>query len=264
MRGLWELAVSDAGFPKGEIELCWLPGPGRTGAWYCPPGIALPSRSESGLTTTQAAQLSSAGDKHRVAVFAGGHRDEADLVAAMRHELQHAVQYEEHGAELMYLAELLRRAIAEAYGGTARDMVQAATPMERQAHQASLALVARSFGAESLTCGTKRLLELCGRTSVEIDMQFRTVAFAALHREHLDGCFVAGRSAQTSADALVPGAWAQLVANDKFASHSTRAARLHPSAREVAEADKPGRPWLPVVTALLEGEDFGCAELTAV
>lgn len=258
MSELWELALSDAGFSKDAIELCWLESPGRTGAWYWPPGIPPPDPRESGLTTEQTAQLSKASDKHRVAVFAAGRSNEAELLASMRHELQHAAQYDTHGVELMCLAELLRQAIAIGYGELARDIVQTATPMERQAHQASLALVAQTFGRKALSCGAERLLALCGRTVFETDIHIRTVAFAALHREHLDGRVVIGRSAHGCADALVTGGWAQLAASDEFVSYSTRAVRLRPSAEEVAKADKPGRAWLPVVTALLEGEGFGC------
>jgi hypothetical protein len=263
MRELWELAVSDAGLSEEAIELRWLEREGRTRAWYCPPGIPLPGLGETGMSAQQAAELSKANDKHRVGLFAGGHHDEVELAASMRHELQHAAQREEHGAALMFLGELLRQAVASGYEGVARELVQVATPMERQAHQASAAFVSRIFGATELNCGASRLLQLCGRADLEIDMDLRTVAFAALHRQHLHDRVVLGRSALDCADSLVPEGWAQLVANEEFILHSKRAVELRPSAHVVAEADKPGRPWLPVVTALLECEDFGRAALGA-
>lgn len=73
-----------------------------------------------------------------------------------------------------------------------------------------------------------------------------------------------GRTPEACADAIVPGGWAHLSGVAEFGAFASRAAELEPTRREVAKAEKPGRPWLSAIATLLEGEDFGLTVLQAL
>jgi hypothetical protein len=266
----WAAALEDAGFAGGEVLLLGIPGapddPWQEGAkWFVPNGELF---SEGGLPLDRG-QLERANSErarggHRIAAWLGV--EEVPLAARLRHELEHARQWDALGEGFYWFDCRMRAAVGSVFGssepgkrrGSAR--IYNLFPSEVEANAAAVEFVLREYGEAAVaewrgSPGHGELFGSSGRPSPFVELPRETLCFAALcPREfegevgdRLDECL---RMAGDSERAV----WRRLCHDDQVQGHGRAARQAIPSEAEIAACgDRPWEAWDVPVEQLIMG-----------
>jgi len=212
----WRLALVDAGLSSASCRRYDFIGEqsnGDVGAVWFPPGDTIPLSHHF----PDAARLADANDGehidlHRIGVW--GCADPAALGARLRHELEHAIQWEQHKRPLFQLYDLLRDEIlTRKIGGLAgcsgayinaipseQDANAAAAMFLRKHHPQAVSDLCKDKDRQLLACS------LVGPEAIET-LPARMVAYMSLHRERCaDVAKSRGHSFADVLDGTFPGA----------------------------------------------------------
>jgi hypothetical protein len=274
---LWEKACVHAGYQVGsDVRLYPLPGPpeGDRSAFHLEPGTW--AEHEPALPFDHAqlrdANLEKHRDLHRVAI-----RDvepERVLLGLLRHELEHARQYDQSPGLYRFMcaaedavSRAFYRVRPPALEGSAA--VYNALPHERDANYASSALTLEVFGpptAEDLEGPDAQLYRETRRCDPGT-LAIRLISVCAMFPDDFaEAC--SGRS-RTTGDALrelapvAPRWWSTLRAGAGSRELGGRALAAVPSVEAVWAAPSPPAAWLPVVELIGEAQALGARLLTA-
>lgn len=147
----WEAALADAGFAANQVRLYPFPGEmsgNGNRAYYFSPGLRI--FNDADFPDDLGAQLADANrrlDRHRIAVWMDS--PTPVLGAKLRHELEHARQWDAHGKPLFNLNDLTLAALAERVGGLpGGGLLYNLNPMETDANAASARFAWERYGEE--------------------------------------------------------------------------------------------------------------------
>lgn len=211
---IWVEALADAQFDPEDALLFVFEGPGPGGLHgYCL------QRSRTIISTPEVPQLDALLEQlnaeaciHAIKVLLwNGERGVEELAAVVRHELEHARQFDAHADRLIQLHGVVQCVLAERVGSLPGGALLYTTmPMELDANAASARFVTRLYGED-------RVLELLHdpgvdgaalRSHVEPaqleTLPERMLMFLAIHS---DLCDRFAASEQTSFDQLLDSIW---------------------------------------------------------
>jgi hypothetical protein len=251
---LWNQATTDAGFNEADQAYCY-PLPGRPGfgywAMYFDPGRNVEVGPEFPLSPDQATNANKTHlQSHRVVVFAGVTRPE--LAGLMRHELEHARQYQVLGELGFRVYARTRDALGDLYGGGAGSAaIYSAIPMERDADAAAAAHIRAIFGEVDPTISEGEHAQLFRHPEgpEPIDgLGRRSLAFAAVHGT-VFGSWVStnGETVTGLFASLVEEAeerWRTIVHDEEVKRLASQSLSAVPTDAEiVAAGDRPASAW---------------------
>jgi hypothetical protein len=266
---IWAAAKEDAGLEDAVLmPLAGHPpvrfGPGAK--WFFP-GEELVSEPEFPMDPGQVREANDAPkrEKHRIAVWAGV--SEVPLAAKLRHELEHARQWDTCGSPFVAFDQCVRRAVEAAFGpplGTTRPgsaRIYNLVPSEVSANAAAVEYVRRTYGAEAVAPWQDDprhdalFAERVDPAPLE-RLPRHTLCFAALVAREFEQRVGHGGLNEQLAAAGEPdkALWRQLC-NDERVQQLARGAReVVPSPAEIERhGDRPGQAWEAVVDRLREG-----------
>jgi hypothetical protein len=147
----WQAALADAGFAGRAARLYPFPGEmsaDETRAYYFVPGQRI--YHDAHFPDELGGQIQDANDhrdRHRIAVWVDG--PTPVLGAKLRHELEHARQWDAHGKPLFDLNDLTLAVLAERVGGLpGGGVLYNLIPTETDANAASAAFAWARYGEE--------------------------------------------------------------------------------------------------------------------
>lgn len=187
-----DLALADAGFTRDEVHVFFSRYAGSDAlgaAWHQPGRISDEDRSWPDPAVRAAANLSEHQDVHRV-LLPERPASRAEFAALVRHELEHARQWEMIGPSVSHLQEFLLYNVLAYRGNGVPSALVNATPMETDCNAASSTYVRGRFTeaeVRAVARGPRRQLvaSLVPPGPVEM-LPARTVSFAFQHREGVD------------------------------------------------------------------------------
>jgi hypothetical protein len=264
---LWTLARQDAGFDPGtEVRLYPLSGtPPANGrrAMHLEPGSEVVWEPDVTLTRNQIADANRPDviGLHRIAVF--DNQAPPVLLGLLRHELQHARQWQDDRAAYQageLLVDMLGRVAAYTSAGIGASSLYNVLPLERDANAAASTLLREHFGEVSdrkLVAEHGQILDFDPSWALTEPLGTHTMEAAALHPDEFeDACRHGGRDLDATLSALHPDGpvlWKGLKANDVLNAKRAAFPAQVPDPAEIAAAgEKPGAAWRPLHNAFLE------------
>lgn len=204
--------------------------------------------------------------RDRIVVYPAAFSDRRELVAVLRHELEHArqwrVQPEAYKASGVLECGLSYAAVYPGVGGT--SLINA-LPIEADANAAGAELACDLYGRipEELAWGTHgAVLRPLGEPN-PATLGARTIAWVAMHLAAMQrACADHGMTAATLAERLIRGGalhLERLAANQELQQAADDAKAAVPSEQAIAAARSPAAAWTEVVIALRRGEEYGVA-----
>lgn len=233
------------------------------------PGDELVEEYEFPLDRRQleAANRPTSRDRHRIAAWLGV--EEVPLAAKLRHELEHARQWDACGERFVWFDCRMRDATAKAFGaGRGGGRVYNLFPTEVSANAAAADFVRRAYGEDAAAARRNdphdALLFRNEGGTVPLDLLPRqTLCFASLTAREfdeevgtdgLDECLaIAGE--------LDRSLWRALCNDDEIQAAAREARRAIPTDEEIQSSELPGDAWETTAEQLRTG--FGRALVLA-
>jgi hypothetical protein len=264
---LWPLACAHAGYRPGDDAVLYLvPGDAAQGnsALHVEPGSEVAATREWSLTSSQVADANSVAQRNKHRVFVRAFTEPFVALGRLRHELEHARQYD-RSASVYLFSSFVQDAISHEFeltepetwtgSGTVYNLLPSEEDANRAAAQANLG----HFGpptAEQLAGFDSVLVRDDGGVEPDL-LGRRLLVMAALFP---DGFYwVAGERGESRDELLgrlgpeARSAWEKLAADPEIAAAGAAALALAPSEAEVNSAPMPAAAWGAVAEKIKDG-----------
>lgn len=238
------------------------------------PGDALRARNASRVGRSVPVLSGSVADANtpairggdRIVVYPAAFSDRRELVAILRHELEHARQWRVQ-PEAYKASQILECGLSYAliYPGVGGTSLINALPIEADANAAGAKLARDLYGPvpEELAWGNHgAVLRPLGEPN-PATLGARTIVWVAMHLAAMESaCADHGITAATLAERLISGGThhlERLAADRELQRVAEEAKAAVPSEQAIAAARSPAAAWTDVVSALRRGEEHGVA-----
>lgn len=260
----WEFACRHAGYPiDGTLRLYYVPGPpsGEARAIHLHPGEEVVFEADRFPFAKN--QLADANSPERL----GGHRiairdlpDVGLAVAVLRHELEHARQYD-YSVSLYLSMGLVQDVVGRAFRETSPETLEGsgliynALPHERDANGAgAIAAGAYSHGPTSESDSTFAETQPPDLDSLATRLVSWCAMFPSVMADECRRRNVSVTDALSEFSAAAPEWWAKLMAEEAIPAAGRAALDVIPTAADVAGARTPQDAWRPAAEHLRHGE----------
>jgi hypothetical protein len=199
--------------------------------------------------------------KTRIAIYPAAFSEPRELLAVLRHELEHAIQWEL--VPNVYKAGTVLESMlshAECYVGPGGHALVNALPIEADANAAAARLANQHYGPlpDDLAWGEHGSLLRSPGDPKPGGLGARTIGWAAMHPlAFARACAGEGLSVMSVADSVLPAGnenLERLGEDDAILGAAATARRAIPTPEQIAQARAPAAAWSSVIAALRAGE----------